>query len=296
MISLKPKVLCISMLVSATLQAQEDLLSELSKQPQEKEYVMATFKGSRLINGQSVETRRKGELEFIFAHRFGLISEGPHTLWGLDQSVTRLGLEYGITDRVGVGIGRTSVDKTFDGYVRYKALRQSSVSPLTVTAVASAFYRTTPRNGEVPVALSATDRLAYAMQLLVARKLSPRLSLQANPIFVHRNAVNQVYENNNDWGLGLAGRYKITPSVALTAEYLKRLNARPNFATDYQRYDAIGLGLDIETGGHVFQLLLTNTLGMFERYTLTETHENFWDGDIHFGFNITRTFQLTGKR
>jgi hypothetical protein len=106
------------------------LLSELSKQPQEKEYVMATFKGSRLINGQSVETRRKGELEFIFAHIFGLISEGPHTLWGLDQSVTRLGMEYGNTDRVGMGIGRTSVDKTFDGYVRYKALRQSSVSPL----------------------------------------------------------------------------------------------------------------------------------------------------------------------
>ncbi len=276
---------------------QDALLSDLEKQDkQEKEYTIATFKGSRIINGQSVETLRKGELEFIFAHRFGLINEGAHTLWGLDQSVTRLGLEYGLTGRLGIGVGRTSVDKTFDGYVRYKALRQSTAFPVTATVVASMFYRTSPRNNELTIPLRATDRLAYAAQLLIARKFNSRLSLQINPIFVHRNTVNQTVENNDDLALGFAGRFKVTPSVAISAEYVKRLNAKPNLPPDYLRYDAVGIGVDIETGGHVFQLLLTNSLGMFERYTVTETFENFWDGDIHFGFNITRTFQLFGKR
>ncbi|GIV35924.1 MAG: hypothetical protein KatS3mg032_0303 [Cyclobacteriaceae bacterium] len=275
----------------------QDLLSELEKQQQpDPGLAIATFKGSRIINGQSVETRRKGELEFIFAHRFGLINEGAHTLWGLDQSVTRLGLEYGISDRLGVGVGRTSADKTFDGYVRYKVLRQRKTVPVTVTAVGSVFYRTTPRNADMPIPLKAGDRLAYATQLLLARKFSSRFSFQLNPIYVHRNTVNQLFENNDDFALGFAGRFKLTPGFALTAEYLKRLNARPNIAPDYVRYDAVGIGVDIETGGHVFQILLTNTLGMFERFTISETNENFWDGDIHFGFNITRTFQIAGKR
>ncbi|MCX7638222.1 MAG: DUF5777 family beta-barrel protein [Cyclobacteriaceae bacterium] len=279
------------------LLAQDDLLAELDREKNDDPgYIIATFKGSRIINGQSVETRRKGELEFIFSHRFGLINEGAFTLWGLDQSVTRLGLEYGITDRLGVGIGRTSVDRTFDGYFRYKVLRQSKSFPFTLTTLGSVYYRTSPRNSEIPVPLRAEDRLAYAWQLLIARKFNSRLSLQVNPVFVHRNTVDQTYENNDDFALGFAGRFKITRSVSVVAEYFKRLNARPNVPPDYLRYDAIGFGVDIETGGHVFQLLLTNTLGMFERYTITETYENFWDGDIHFGFNITRTFQLAGKR
>jgi hypothetical protein len=283
--------------LTIVLYAQDDLLAELNKQNEnDPGYAIATFKGSRIINGQSVETRRKGELEFIFSHRFGLLNEGPYTLWGLDQSVTRLGLEYGLTDRVGIGIGRTSVDRTFDGFVRYKALRQHKTFPFTLTAMGSVFYRTSPRNSEIPLPLTAEDRLAYATQLLVARKFSSRLSLQLNPVYVHRNTVNQTYENNDDFALGMAGRFKITHSVALSIEYMKRLNARPNVPSDYYRYDAIGIGIDIETGGHVFQLVFTNTLGMFERYTITETYENFWNGDIRFGFNITRTFQLAGKR
>lgn len=274
----------------------QDLLSELEKQQPDPGFAIATFKGSRIVNGQSVETRRKGELEFIFAHRFGLINEGAHTLWGLDQSVTRLGLEHGISNRLGLGVGRTSVDKTFDGYIRYKVLRQSKALPVTVTAMGTVFYRTTPRNADIAIPLKAGDRLAYATQLLVARKFTSKFSFQLNPIYVHRNAVNQLFENNDDFALGFAGRFKLTPSLALTAEYLKRLNARPNIAPDYVRYDAVGIGVDIETGGHVFQIVLTNTLGMFERFTVTETTENFWDGEIHLGFNITRTFQISGKQ
>jgi hypothetical protein len=279
---------------------QDDLLNELEKQDSDdNNYTFATFKGSRIINGQSVETRRKGELEFIFSHRFGLISEGGYTLWGLDESVTRLGLEYGITDRFGVGIGRTSSDKTYDTYVRYKVLRQRDKgTPVTITAMGTLTYKTFPNEEDNTTGseITASDRMAYTAQVMIARKFNTKFSLQVNPIFVHRNEVNETYENNDDFALGFAGRYKITKSMAISAEYTARLTANENVLPDYERYDAIGFGLDIETGGHVFQLLFTTTLGMFERWTVTQTNHNFWDGDIHFGFNITRTFQLSKKQ
>jgi len=283
---------------------QDDLLKELEKQDSdENNYTFATFKSTRIINGQSVETKKKGELEFIFSHRFGLINEGAHTLWGMDESVTRLGLEYGITDRFGVGIGRTSADKTFDSYVRYKVLRQKDRGmPVTMTAIGTITYQTYPNEDDDPVLgpqLTAEDRLAYVAQVLIARKFNTHLSLQINPIFVHRNTVDQNVENNDDFALGFAGRYKITKSVAISGEYTLRLNPKenqPDLPTPYLRYDAVGFGVDIETGGHVFQLIFTNTLGMFERYTITKTDHDFFGGQIHFGFNITRTFQLSKKQ
>jgi len=281
---------------------QDDLLNELEKQDSDdNNYTFATFKGSRIINGQSVETRRKGELEFIFSHRFGLISEGAYTLWGLDESVTRLGLEYGISDRFGVGIGRTSADKTYDTYVRYKVLRQRDKgTPVTITAVGTLTYKTFPNDEDntANLEISASDRMAYTAQLLIARKFNTKFSLQVNPIFVHRNDIrpNEANDNYDDFALGFAGRYKITKSMAISAEYTARLTANENVPPTYERYDAVGFGFDIETGGHVFQLLFTNTLGMFERWTVTQTNHNFWDGDIHFGFNITRTFQLSKKQ
>ena len=281
---------------------QDDLLNELEKQDSSNNnYTFATFKGSRVINGQSVETRRRGELEFIFSHRFGLVNGGAYTLWGLDESVTRLGLEYGITDRFGVGIGRTSADKTYDGYVRYKVLRQrDNGTPVTITAMGTLTYKTFPNEEDDPAAaaeLNANKRMAYTAQVMIARKFNTKLSLQVNPIFVHRNyVVNETYENKDDFALAFAGRYKITKSMAISAEYTARLNANENVPPTYVRYDAVGIGFDIETGGHVFQLLFTNTLGMFERFTITQTDHNFWDGDIHFGFNITRTFQLSKKQ
>lgn len=276
--------------------AQEDLLTELESSEDDMAFAIATFKGSRIVNGQSVETRKKGELEFIFSHRFGSVKEGAYGLWGLDQSVTRLGLEYGINDRLSVAVGRTSTDRTFDGYVKYKVLRQSDRIPLSVTAAGSVFYRTSPRNRDLAEPLRAVDRLAYASQLFIARKITSRMSAQLNPLWVYRNRVNQALENHSDWALGIAGRYKITPSFSMSAEYLVRLNPPANQPPLYSRYDAIGLGFEIETGGHVFQIVLTNTLGMFERYTVAETYENFWDGDLHLGFNITRSFQLSRKR
>lgn len=286
----------IFILTAAGLSAQDDLLNELTQQPVVEETI-ATFKGSRVINLQSVETRPKGTLEFIFSHRFGRINQGAYTLWGLDDAFVRLGLEYGITDKFGVGVGRNSIDKSFDGFVRYKVLaQQPGKMPVTVTALGTFNYRSSPKKEESMVPITAKDRVSFVGQVLIARKFTPGLSLQVNPIFVHRNTVDQQYENNDDFALGVAGRQKISRSVALTAEYLVRLNARENDPQDYERYNAIGIGIDIETGGHVFQLIFTNSLGLIERSVVTETSGNFWDGDIHFGFNVTRAFQLGRKK
>ena len=277
-----------------TVKGQDDLLNELEKDKADTDYTFATFKGTRVVNGQSVETKRKGELEFIFSHRFGRINEGSYTLWGLDDAYVRLGLEYGITDRLGISIARTSVDKTYDGYIRYKVLRQATGEksfPISVTAITNMYYKTQPSEEENP-AYDPVDRLAYGAQLIIARKFSTNFSFQLNPVFIHRNAVEQDYENNDDIALGMATRYKFTKSMALTAEYFLRLNEHEQ--SPY--YDAIGIGIDIETGGHVFQLVFTNSRGMFERAVVAETEGDFFDGDIHFGFNISRTFQLAGKR
>lgn len=277
------------------LQAQDDLMNELlGDQKPETEYALQTFKGTRIINGQSVETKGKGELEFIFSHRFGRINSGSYNLWGLDDAFVRLGLEYGLTDRLGVGLGRSSTDKTFDGYLRYKILRQSkgvTNIPVTITTIGTTYIKTSPKASDNPQ-INTEDRLAYSLSVLVARKFTSNFSLQLSPVYVHRNAVDQSIENNDDFAIGIGTRYKFTRSMALTGEYYYRANATSN--SPY--YDAVGFGLDIETGGHVFQLLFTNSLGMFDRAIVSETEGDFFSGDIHFGFNISRTFQLSHKK
>lgn len=274
---------------------QEDLLLELKADNQDEiSYAIQTFNGTRIINGQSVEVKSTGELEFIFSHRFGTINSGSYNLWGLDDAFVRIGLEYGITNRLGIGLGRTSTDKTFDGFVRYKLLRQHTGSrniPVTLTTIGTWYVKTSPQ-AKFNQQVTMSDRVAYSLELLVARKINPNLSLQITPVWVHRNTVNQMFENNNDLALGIGGRHKVTRSLSLTSEYFYRINPHSNAINR----DAIGLGVDIETGGHVFQLLFTNSLGLFTRAVVSETQGDFFDGDIHFGFNITRNFQLIHKK
>ncbi|HTF21411.1 MAG TPA: DUF5777 family beta-barrel protein [Chryseolinea sp.] len=281
--------------------AQEDLLQQLEKEnPPETEYAFATFKGTRLGNGHTIETKNAGSLEFIFGHRFGLLSGGAYEMFGLDQAYVRLGLDYGITDRLSVSIGRTSTDKTVDGYLKYRTIRQSKGAknfPVSMTALGGMAYKLSPKeNSDVSPEYENVDRLAYTGQLLIARKFSQALSLQLMPTIIHKNSV-EAYEENTQFALGFGGRMKISRSMAITAEYYYNMS-RPDNSTlpdDLKLYDAMSIGLDIETGGHVFQILFTNAIGLTERAFITETHDNFFDGDIHLGFNVTRTFQLKKK-
>jgi hypothetical protein len=299
---MKRFILLLVLLSPCVALAQDDLLQQLEKEtPPETEYAFATFKGTRLGNGHTIETKNAGSLEFIFGHRFGPINGGAYEMFGLDQAYVRLGFDYGITDRLSVSIGRNSTDKTLDGYLKYRAIRQSKGAknfPVSVTALGGIAYKLSPKeNSDVSPEYENIDRLSYTGQFLIARKFSQAVSLQLMPTLIHKNSV-EVYEENTQFALGFGGRVKISKSMAITGEYYYNMS-RPDNSTlpeDRQQYDAMSIGLDIETGGHVFQILFTNAIGLTERAFITETTDNFFDGDIHLGFNVTRTFQLKKKK
>ena len=281
------------LLLSQISWAQDDLLSLLDDAPPKKEAVYATFKGTRVILGHSVKLRKKNELEFLISHRFGTLNSGAHELWGLDAANIRLGLEYGVSDNLNIGIGRSSFDKSFDGFIKYKLLQQSKgpgSAPVSVVLFSSLAIQTTPREEDDPTR-DFQDRLANTHQLIIGKKISPALSLQLMPVYVHKNRVARE-DDNDQFALGAGGRVKLTKSLALNLEYYYRIT--PPDGTDFN--NSLSIGFDIETGGHVFQLHFTNSMMTLERAFITESFGDFFDGDIHFGFNISRTFQLGGKR
>ena len=279
------------------LQAQDDLLELLEEETKDESnvnYTFATFKATRVINGQSVENTAGGVLSFIIAHRFGKINDGFYELFGLDQSTIRFGLEYGISDDLNVGFGRSSFQKTFDAYAKYKFLKQSTGAkkmPVTLTLfggiAAIGVEELSPGNED-----TFSSRLSYTYQLLLARKFNNNFSLQLSPTLVHRNLVRTPEINNDVIALGVGARYKLSNRVTLNAEYFYRFED-DNLGDD--TYNAIALGFDIETGGHVFQLHVTNSRGMLERYFVSETTGDITEGDIFFGFNISRVFTLVKK-
>lgn len=275
--------------------AQDDLLKELEGEgEQEKTYVEATFKGTRLINGHSVEIRKKGALDFLISHRFGRINSGAYQFFGLDDSNIRLGLDYSLTDRFAVGIGRNSFEKTFDGFAKFKLLRQQAgehAMPISLVAFSSIAIKTL-RPSDPALEVDFSSKLAYSYQLILARKFSPALSFQLSPSIVHRNAVEPEQDSNDLFAIGAGGRVKLTKRISLNAEYYYQLNRIENSLIQ----NSVAIGFDIETGGHVFQLHFTNSRAMIEKGFITETTDNFFDGDIHFGFNISRTFQLNSDK
>lgn len=263
--------------------SQDELLDLLQGDAPKKEgYVSATFKSTRLVNGHSVEVRNKGALEFVISHRFGTLNSGYREFWGLDNSSIRLALEYGLTDKLNVGLGRSSFGKVLDSFLKYRFARQSNSFPVSVTGFTSVARKTVQEG-----TLDGIDRNSYSAQILVARKFSSDLSLQIMPIFIQRNLVPSVNDANQLFALGVGGRYKLTTRLAINLEYYPQLT---DYSTQFQ--NSFALGVDIETGGHVFQLHLTNAVQMNERGFIGETTDDFFNGDIHYGFNISRVFDL----
>lgn len=269
--------------LSLNLFGQEDELLELleSEQAKSEGYVSATFKSTRVINGHSIETRSNGVLEFIISHRFGTLNSGYDEFYGLDFSTIRLGLEYGLTDDLNIGIGRSSFDKVVDAFLKYRFVRQSDNFPFTATAFTSIARKTIDVRG-----LEGADRNAYTGQILIARKFNENFSFQVAPTVIQRNRVAPNQGDNLLIAIGLGARYKVSNRIAIVTEYYPQLTDKS------EMQNSIAIGVDIETGGHVFQLHFTNATQMNERGFIGETTDNFWDGDIHYGFNITRVFDL----
>lgn len=283
--------------------AQDDLLKMLEEdQSKEPIYTLATFKASRLINGQTIETISKNHLNFWISHRFGAVNSGfLANFFGLDEAKIRLGLEYGITDKWLVGAGRSSLEKTYDFYTKYKLLRQSNKFPVTLTGLAGWSINTMPtgyimESGAEMRFNDNLERFGYWGQALIARKFNENLSLQLMPTFIHYNKVEHSSIDNNLLALGVGGRYKITKRFAISGEYYKAFSNPGAYEAatgkEYPYHDAISIGVDIETGGHVFQLHFTNSRGMIEKHFIGQTVGSWEDGDIYYGFNIARTFSF----
>ena len=266
----------------------DDILEE--ETPTTTNLVFGTFNGTRLLNGHSVETRKKGILEFLIHHRFGAINSGAEELFGLDQSNIRLGFEYAMSDDFTVAIGRSSLQKTFDGYLKYRLLKQKTgeeAFPVSVTLFTSATKKTV-KDYEPENKPDFKDRVVYTSQVLLARKFNQNLSLQLMPTYIHYNSSPTHNDPNDIFALGFGTRIKISKRVSINGEYYYTVN--PFESIDAK--NSIALGFDIETGGHIFQLIFTNSRAMNEKGFIVENTGNFFKGDIHFGFNISRAFQI----
>lgn len=283
---------------SVSLHAQgllDQLEAETAKDEPKREPVMATFKGTRLINGHSVEIPAKGELLFIIAHRFGKLSSGFYELIGLDQATMRFGFEYSPTNWLNIGVGRSTYMKTYDGFIKAKVLRQSTGKrpiPLSMVLLAGSSIHSLKWQDKSRKNYF-TSRMDYYFQIMLARKFTERFSLQIMPSMVHKNLVTKANESNDIFTLGIGGRFKVSNRIAIMAEYHWLVpGQRLPYVNGLKPRSALAIGIDIETGGHVFQIQFTNAQAMFEKGFLAETTGNILKGDIHLGFNITRTFSF----
>lgn len=285
------KILLSTVLFISILKVYAQDLSDIldSETSEANNYTTSTFKGTRILNGHSVENRKKGTLDFLISHRFGAVDQGVDELFGLDQSNIRFAFEYAPIDDLTLGLGRSSTEKIYDGFFKYKILKQRSgknAFPFTASVFGNVAYRTLDDND-----LTFNQNLTYVSQILIARKFSSGFSLQLTPSYISRNSVRIDDDPHGIFTIGLGGRAKITKRMAVNFEYHYVTNPLESIDTT----DSLALGLEIETGGHVFQIILSNSMAITERNFLTESNGEFFEGDIHLGFNIARTFQV-GKR
>jgi hypothetical protein len=237
-----------------------------------------------------LETTLPGVLDFRISHRFGPINSGAYELWGIDQATIRFAFDYGITDNLSIGLGRSSYQKTYDGFVKWRFLRQSSGAknvPLSLVW-ASNISINSLRVDESYEDYAFSNRIAYVHQLLIGRKFNDNLTLQLTPSLVHRNLVLTRDEPNDVYALGVQGRYKVSKRTSINFDYYYG----PSDQLDDSYYNPLTVGVDIETGGHVFQFVIGNSLPQIEKGFIAETTGNWLDGDLHLGFNISRVFTV----
>jgi len=294
-------LLCWCAVLANNLIAQQadttDLMAQLEKEAAAQNaisYTIATFKTTRLINGHTVENPGKNVLDVKIAHRFGTLNNGAYQLFGLDNATMRMGLDYGITNNLMVGIGRSTYQKTFDGFFKIKIFRQSTGKkkmPLSISYVPTLAVRTL-NWGDSSQKYQFSSRLSYTHQLIIARKFSEALSLQIMPTFIHRNLSPLIAEPNDLLAIGIGGRQKLTKRTSINVEYYYMIPGYKIKGTS----NSLSVGFDIETGGHVFQLHFTNTRAMTEKNFISETSGKWEKGDILFGFNISRVFNIGKKK
>ena len=290
--------LLMGMFYEGIAQDTSDLMNLLEKEITSTKdmtfYTTATFKTTRLVNGHSVENVAKGVLDVKISHRFGNLNEGFYELFGLDKATMRIGFDYGITNTLMIGVGRSTYQKTYDAFFKLKILRQSKGKrkmPITLSYLPTIAYRSLKWEDQT-IKNYASSRLSYSHQLIIGRKISEGTSLQLMPTFIHQNLVTSANDPNDLFAIGIGGRQKISKRISINVEYYYQLEEYKLPGTT----NSLSVGFDIETGGHVFQVHFTNSPGMNERTFIADT-KGLWDkGDILFGFNISRVFTIRNKR
>lgn len=292
------------LIVSFSSFAQDDLMGDLMEEADSElnEDVIATFKSTYLINANTIEMVKKKTLDFRITHRFGNIAGeaggGIHTLYGFDVAQNiRFSFDYGISDKLMVGFGRSKTREHLDFSTRYKFVQQSTKKPLSIVWYSNmALTPVQNLNGRYD---NFAHRLSYAHQLIIARKFSKKLSLEILPTYFHRNQVtlaahpeSGVEDENGIFAIGAAGRYKLGPRVSIVAEYFYNFSEFRMNNTDNPYYNHLGLGFEVETGGHVFHLNFTNSSGIILNDFLDETPDTWFNGGFKFGFNISRVFNI----
>lgn len=272
----------------------QDLMALLDEQEQPTTFTQGTFKSVRLINGYSCETAGKHDLVFSISHRFGEVTTGAYDLFGLDESNIRFGFEYGVNDRLSLGIGRSNFNKVYDGFVKYKFARQSTGEksfPFTITWLSGMAVQT-QKWLRPDLDYPFTARLYYVHELFIAHKFNYGFSAQLTPVVVHRNMVATPDDENLVGGIGFGGLYSVNNWLSVTGEYYFVLPGE----TANKNHNAFSIGVDMETGGgHVFQVHVSNSRGMTEKSFIPETTSSWFDGDVRIGFNIIRVFHLKKK-
>ena len=278
-----------TLFLSNNLFAQDDLESLLNP-ISENSIVINTFKSTRIINNHSVEIFNPSQLDVRISHRFGALNSGLYELYGLDQATIRIGLEYGIMENMMIGFGRSSYNKTYDTFIKYLLLKQQQGTkniPMSVAYFSNVSVNSSQKD------YPFLGRLSFCNQLMIASKINSEFSIQLMPSWIHWNMVKLRTHENDIFLVGVGFRYLISKSVSINSEYIFRLNGYDESYLGEQLYNnSFSIGVDIETGGHVFQLHLTNSLPMYESGFMTRTQGDWFDGGIHFGFNISREFNL----
>jgi hypothetical protein len=299
---MKNFLIIISLIISFPLAAQDDLLLLLQEENVE-EKVKNTFKSTTIINAQTNETVSRKVLDFRITHRFGNMGQqvggGGHNLWGFDNaSNIRFSFDYGITDKLQAGIGRSKFREQIDGSLKYKVLEQTNARiPISVTLFSITAF--TPERNIAGRYEKAVHRFSYAHQVIIARKFSDRISFAVLPTLVHRNIVdsdinpvNQAIETNDVFAVGFAGRIKLTQRTILVADYFYNFSDYRKNNPVRPHYNPLSIGVEIETGGHVFHINLSNSAGIIENDFILNTRDSWMEGGFKLGFHISRVFYL----
>ncbi len=272
---------------------QDDLLDILEDASVKPVIVESSFKGTRVVNAQSLELPRPKILQFMIQHRFGSIENGFYDLFGMDYATIRFDFNYGLTERLSFGVGRSSLDKIYDIFVKTKLLRQSSGTrsfPVSVLLYSDIGIDTKRKSENDPAVKDEyLNRLLYVNQLIIGRKFNRSLSLEILPTLIHRNLVPTNQDDHDLVSVGIAGRYKLSNRISVNADYFIPLGDR---SEDYQ--NSVAIGVDYETGGHVFQVMIANSQGPYEYTFIENARGNFSTGVLYLGFNISRAFTLAG--